>query len=115
MGEIKKGDRVKVTAEGVVEHLYSDGSVLLEGWDVSIGGGDDPEGYATGPITIEKLPDPLPTTPGSHIRRPGRTRGYVYRTLGEDGRWHMPGETFGIRTDHLDDGYEVVHDAGKDS
>lgn len=110
MTAYKKGDRVKVVIEGVVHRDQ-------EGRDLTIGSGR--YGAGTGAshvvdtqaadITIEKLRDPLPTTPGSVIRH--RTLGY-YRMLDENGEWFgrtpSPSPEYMIASN-----YEVIDDAGK--
>lgn len=79
MSEFKKGDRVKATVEGMVVWASPTGTVEV-GSSAVIWPGDG--------VTIEKLSDPLPTTPGSVIRN--RNYGSLYMRvdggwLGEDG------------------------------
>lgn len=102
MAEYKAGDRVRVVIEGTVEETAMD-SLRLRGWRYFVSE-DSP-----GVVTIEKLPDPLPTTPGSVIRH--RTLGY-YRMLDENGEWFgrtpSPSPEYMIASN-----YEVIDDAGK--
>lgn len=116
----KKGDRVKVTIEGVVSEEYSTRKTLY----VNGTSGDDLDYIGFLPniespdVTIERLLDPLPTTPGSVLRYRHGTSGWTYRTLYVDGRWHAyfngdGAEPREFGTFYKD--YEVIYDAGKTS
>lgn len=79
MSEYKKGDRVKVTYEGTIVAVAPD-EIEVDG--IYFGLQDEN-------VTIEKLPDPLPTTPGSLIWKPTAPYPYqTYKVLGHDGRWY---------------------------
>lgn len=111
MSEYKKGDRVKVTIEGVYDgtpgdndhwlRLPTGGVALFDGRNVA---------------SIEKLADPLPTTPGSVIRH--KFLGH-YRMLDKDGYWfgRTPGgfENSPGVPNMIASNYEVIYDAGKTS
>lgn len=108
MAEYKAGDRVRVVIEGTVEETAMD-SLRLRGWRYFVSE-DSP-----GVVTIEKLRDPLPTTPGSVIRL--RRRRPVHRMLHEDGQWHaqQPGESPLSSNELHEPAWDVVYDAGKQS
>lgn len=108
-----KGDRVKVTIEGVVGWPIGSTDGYLTVYDTDDRYLGDAVGFRDA-VTIEKLPDPLPTAPGSLIRRKV-SNGYTVRFLADDGRWHSPDSTTtGASVNSLYSGYEVVFDAGKD-
>lgn len=116
MTEYKKGDRLRITIEGVVE--------ISMGKYVSL---DDETGRYLGNaftgragVTVEKLADSLPTTWGSVIRYPDGAGGWIYRILDDDGMWHAHFNTRrGTTPDEVEafhkDEYEIVYDAGKAS
>ena len=88
--EFKKGDRVKVTIEGtVIRDLASHRDVFLNDSGASYPAHHVVDTTKPG-VTIEKVADPLPTTPGSVIRN--RNYGSLYMRvdggwLGEDGEF----------------------------
>lgn len=85
--KFKKGDRVKVTIEGVVIRDQASPDVFLSA-DKAASPAHHVVNTTKPGVTVEKLADPLPTTPGSVIR--SRNYGSLYMRvdggwLGEDG------------------------------
>lgn len=108
MYEPKVGDRVRVTVEGELDGVRQGGDVL-----VSMAGGLWRWYFPASRTTIEKIEPPLPTTPGSLVRR-ARGEGLVYRRLTKGGQWR---DLTGVLPDIPDPrvtifNYEVIFDAG---
>lgn len=61
-----------------------------------------------GTYTVELLPDPLPTTPGSVIRD-GADDLFA---IGADGMWGIPGQSGHYATDEFSQPVTVLFDAG---
>lgn len=108
MSEFKKGDRVTASIEGRIAELNSvDADIVAD-----VSGGL----VATLPLAVlEKLPDPLPTTPGSVIRY----RNGNYRFLHSNGTWisaaTLNADGLSAYAAAAGNNYEIIHDAGKAS
>lgn len=105
MSKVKKGDRVRVILEDDVAAADVSGRLSLgSGLVVNLGDGRT--------ISIEKIPPPLPTTPGSVIRI-----GNIFLGLRTNGAWasfsnyvYVPERLAAASSD-----VTVVYDAGKGS
>lgn len=112
----RKGDRIKVTYEGVVVQDHPSSRYISIGTHAY-----DLVRHTVSPdyASVAKLSDPLPTTPGSVIRRSLDSGGYVYRSLTAEGYWRTERDPLvavrALPQDHYYlSNYEVVFDAGKD-
>ena len=94
----KVGDRVRFTAEGVVEGVGADIDVRFER-------GTYAKSFRPGVGTWERLPDVLPTTPGSVVRKGDY---YLMRTVKG---WATVDGNYGP-DDLILDGATVLFDAG---
>ena len=112
--DIKQGDHIRVTVEGVAacvsvspEHSPVGRFVYINSADV---GGLYIGGLYTsrGGVTIEKVAKPLPTTPGSVVR--GRRSGSMFMLL-DNGVWVSQFDEARSATAVVD--VEVIYDAGK--
>lgn len=110
MTEFKRGDRVKVTVTATATRDFTPGT------DRDIVLGNDAHDYprhvidAREPeITVEKLPDPLPTTPGSVVR--GRRSGRTFMLL-DSSEWVSQSDYLANTQGVVD--VEVIYDAGVD-